>query len=249
MQNAAAAAQVGRQVYQGGKTLAKHGATAARHGATAAKATGAAAQTAGAATGTAATGGVAAAYFVGKAAVAGVKAVKNKRAAGKDVDQPAKSETKGKDTTATAAAIAAGQKGKDAAKSAVSTAIAAAASKVSGCPSLHWCAAAAPRSGSQAWNQEAGQQCTRLGCHSARSRRQRWEQRRRPPMSDGKLSASTAPAMVRRSCCRNRRSLPPAVRRRSRRRPVSPRRCLGFRRRQLARNRPSWYGLPDTSAG
>ena len=43
---------------------------------------------------------MAAAYFVGKAAVAGVKAVKNKRAAGKDVDQPAKSETKGKDTTA-----------------------------------------------------------------------------------------------------------------------------------------------------
>ena len=134
MQNAAAAAQVGRQVYQGGKTLAKHGATAARHGATAAKATGAAAQTAGAATGTAATGGVAAAYFVGKAAVAGVKAVKNKRAAGKDVDQTAKSETKGKDTTATAAAIAAGQKGKDAAKSAVSTATAAAASKVTGVP-------------------------------------------------------------------------------------------------------------------
>ena len=68
MQNAAAAAQVGRQVYQGGKTLAKHGAKAARHGATAAKATGSAAQAAGAATGTAATGGVAAAYFVGKAA-------------------------------------------------------------------------------------------------------------------------------------------------------------------------------------
>ena len=134
MQNAAAAAQVGRQVYQGGKTLAKHGAKAARHGATAAKATGSAAQAAGAATGTAATGGVAAAYFVGKAAVAGVKAVKNKRAAGKDVEPAAKSETKEKDSTATAAAIAAGQKGKDAAKSAVSSATAAAASKVTGVP-------------------------------------------------------------------------------------------------------------------
>ena len=161
----------------------------------AAKATGSAAQAAGAATGTARDrrSGLRA-YFVGKAAVAGVKAVKNKRAAGKDVEPAAKSETKEKDSTATAAAIAAGQKGKDAAKSAVSSATAAAAIERSPASRSPLVPPDLARPGRQAWNQEAGQQRTPsplpLGPHAATE----VEQHRRPPMSDETPSASTARA-------------------------------------------------------